>query len=216
MQNKIDTSPQSPAPGCQKGVLFVVSAPSGAGKTSICREILAALPNLHPSISFTTRPIRPGEEDGVDYHFVARDRFEQMVTAGEFAEWAEVHGNCYGTAHAALERARNAGADILLDIDVQGAEQLRASGLDGVFIFILPPDMTELRRRLHFRNTDSEDVIERRMRNAQDEIRQAPGFDYLVVNDDLPRAVETIRAIMAAEAVRTRRVLSVLPREFGL
>lgn len=200
----------------RRGVLYVVSAPSGAGKTSICREILATLPSLHPSISFTTRPIRPGEEDGVDYHFVTRDRFDQMVKAGEFAEWAEVHGNCYGTAHAALERARSEGADILLDIDVQGAEQLRASGLDGVFIFILPPDMKELRRRLQFRNTDSEAVIERRMKNATGEILQAPRFDYLVINDNLPHAVASIRAIMTAEASRAHRVLALLPEEFGL
>jgi len=199
-----------------KGVLYVISAPSGAGKTSICKEILTALPNLRQSISFTTRAVRPGESNGVDYHFVERDRFERMVADGEFAEWAEVHGNCYGTAHATLKSASDEGADLLLDIDVQGAAQLRKSGLDGVFIFILPPDMQELRRRLQFRNTDSEEVIDRRMTNATGEIQEAPRFDYLIVNDDLPRAVSLIQAIMTAEAARTYRVLPTLPQDFGL
>lgn len=199
-----------------KGVLYVISAPSGAGKTSICKEILSSERNLRQSISHTTRPMRTGEQDGVDYHFVTRERFDLMVAAGAFAEWAEVHGNCYGTAWANLEKARDEGADILLDIDVQGAAQLRVSGLDGVFVFILPPDMQELRRRLHFRNTDSEEVIDRRMTNAADEIAQAVKFDYLIVNDNLSCAVAAIRAIMTAETLRTCRILPLLPEEFGL
>ena len=199
-----------------KGLLFVMSAPSGAGKTSISRELLVHRPDLRQSVSYTTRSMRPGERDGVDYFFVSPEHFRQMVASGDFAEWAEVHGNCYGTARATLRQASDAGHDILLDIDVQGAEQLRAGGVDGVFIFILPPDMAALRQRLAARNTDSAEVIERRMHNAVGEIRAATKFDYLVVNDELPRAVATVQAIMVAEKVRKSRVIDALPTEFGL
>jgi guanylate kinase len=194
----------------------VLSAPSGAGKTSISRELLARQPGLCQSVSFTTRPMRSGEQDGVDYHFVSPARFEQMVHEGAFAEWAEVHGNRYGTARATLQQAAAAGRDVLLDIDIQGAAQLRASDLHGVFIFILPPSMAELRQRLAGRNTDSAEVIERRLHNAVSEIRAAVHFDYIVVNDDLGRAVATVQAIMLAEAARRQRVLRGLPAEFGL
>jgi guanylate kinase len=199
-----------------KGILFVLSAPSGAGKTSISRELLARQPGLRQSVSFTTRPMRSGEQEGVDYHFVTSTQFEQMVAEGAFAEWAEVHGNRYGTARATLQRAAEEGRDVLLDIDVQGAAQLRASGLAGVFIFILPPSMAELRQRLAGRNTDSAEIIERRMQNAVNEIREAVHFDYIVVNDDLARAVATVEAIMIAEKARKARVLADLPAEFGL
>ena len=139
-----------------------------------------------------------------------------MVADGAFAEWAEVHGNCYGTASATLQQASAEGADILLEIDVQGAEQLRSSGLDGVFIFILPPGMSELRKRLESRNTDDEKIIARRIDNAAGEIAGAVNFDYLVVNDVLDQAVEMVRAIMIAETARTNRVINALPEEFGL
>ncbi|MDT8442496.1 MAG: guanylate kinase [Desulfuromonadales bacterium] len=198
------------------GLLYVLSAPSGAGKTSISRELLARRPQLRESISYTTRARRDGEQDGIDYHFVSREEFERMVAADAFVEWARVHGNCYGTARATITEALKQGHDLLLDIDVQGAAQLRASGLDGVFIFILPPDMAELRKRLHFRNTDADEVIDRRLANAAGEIAGAVDFDYLVVNDDLAQAVQTVEAIMGAEQARTRRVLPQLPAEFGL
>jgi len=194
----------------------VLSAPSGAGKTSIFRELLAHHPYLFESISYTTRPMRVGERDGVDYHFVSNDRFDRMVMAGDFAEWAEVHGNRYGTAKSTLLQAGGEGRDILLDIDVQGAAQLRASGLEGVFIFILPPGMAELRQRLAGRNTDSAEVIEQRMKNAVDEIREAVRFDYIVVNDDLAQAVTMVQAIILAEKARGKRVVKWLPAEFGL
>lgn len=200
----------------QAGMLFVISAPSGAGKTSIFRELRVLHPELRESISYTTRPIRSGERDGVDYHFVSREQFDSMVAQQAFAEWAEVHGNRYGTARATLQRAREEGRDVLLDIDVQGAGQLRASGLDGVFIFILPPSMAVLRQRLAGRNTDSVEVIERRMTNAVCEIRAAAAFDYIVVNDDLAQAVATVRAIVIAEKSRRNRVIDLLPEEFGL
>lgn len=200
----------------REGILYVMSAPSGAGKTTICKMIKSHEPELRQSISFTTRPMRSGEEEGVDYHFVTTETFDQMVAESAFAEWAEVHGNCYGTALATLEEARQAGADILLDIDFQGAEQLRANAIDGVFIFILPPSMNELRKRLKGRNTDSNDVIEQRMMNASEEIAHASQFDYLVVNDVFDKAVEEVRAIMLAESVRTSRLLGNLPDEFIL
>ncbi len=200
----------------REGVLYVISAPSGAGKTTICKMIKSHEPELRQSISYTTRAMRAGEEEGVDYHFVTRETFDRMVSEGAFAEWAEVHGNCYGTARATLEEARLAGADILLDIDFQGAAQLRISDVDGVFIFVLPPSLNELRKRLEGRNTESHDVIEQRMTNATEEIAHAAQFDYLVVNDVFDKAVEEVRAIMLAESVRTSRLMSDLPKEFSL
>lgn len=209
-------SPQLPTSKRRKGILFVISAPSGAGKTSICREILTLMPELRQSISYTTRAMRPGERDGIDYHFVSLEVFQKMVADGAFAEWARVHGHCYGTAKAFLERNVTAGIDVLLDIDFQGAEQLRRSGLSGVFIFILPPDMNELRKRLDCRNTDDEATISRRMTNAAREIAEAVKFDYLVVNKVLEEAVEKVWAIMVAETVRRERVIGSLTQEFGL
>jgi guanylate kinase len=198
----------------RSGIIFVISAPSGAGKTSLCKELIDFFPTLRHSVSYTTRPARPGEVDGVDYHFVTGERFRAMVGQGAFAEWAEVHGNCYGTALASLEAARAAGEDILLDIDCQGAEQLRNSLGHGVFIFILPPDMDELRRRLIQRNTDSDSVIAQRLANAQGEIDHAPSYDYLVVNDDFALALSQLKAIIVAEGLRTRLVLPTLRNRF--
>lgn len=207
---------RGPRKETRPGLLYVISAPSGAGKTSICRAIMSLFPKLRQSISYTTRAMRSGEREGRDYHFVSRELFAAMVAEGAFVEWAEVHGNCYGTALATLAKASEEGADVLLDIDFQGAEQLRRSGLDGVFIFILPPTINELRKRLDCRNTDDEQVIARRMANAAGEIAEAVNFDYLVVNDVLEQAVEKVRAIMIAETLRTDRIIRILPEEFGL
>lgn len=198
------------------GNLFVVSAPSGAGKTSLCKEIVDFFPRLRHSVSYTTRAPRAGEVDGRDYHFVARDAFDRMAAAGRFAEWAEVHGNCYGTAIATLEEARAGGYDLLLEIDCQGATQIKHNYGHGVFIFILPPSFDELRRRLEGRGTDSVEIIARRIDNARGEILQASWYDYLVVNDDFSRAREEFRAIILAEGCRSARVLPSLPNEFGL
>jgi guanylate kinase len=208
------SSEQRPAAPTRGGIIFVISAPSGAGKTSLCKELIDFSPPLGRSVSYTTRPARPGEVEGVDYHFVTMKRFRTMVAGGAFAEWAEVHGNCYGTALAALDAARKAGEDILLDIDCQGAEQLRTSLDHGVFIFILPPDLNELRRRLIGRNTDSDKVIEQRIANARGEIGHAPRYDYLVVNDDFSLAFSQLKAIIVAEGLRTRLALPTLQGRF--
>jgi len=184
------------------GILFVVSAPSGAGKTTLCKEIVDFFPSLRQSVSFTTRPARTGEIDGVDYHFVDAERFRAMITAGEFAEWAEVHGNYYGTALSTLHAASRAGEHVLLDIDCQGARQLKGSVEQAVYIFILPPDMAELERRLRGRNTDSEAVIRQRLDNAKAEIAQSSWYDYRVINDNIDQALGQLKAIFQQEMVR--------------
>lgn len=189
----------------REGILFVISAPSGAGKTTLCKEIIDFFQSLRHSVSYTTRPQRPGEQDGIDYHFVTRTVFDAMVAQGAFAEWAEVHGNRYGTAIETLERFRAEGRDVLLDIDCQGARQLKRSYREGVFIFVLPPSLTELQRRLHGRNTDSPEVIARRIANARDEIREAVWYDYLVINDDFSQAFSELKSIVLAEGCRTPR-----------
>lgn len=211
MSSDVQASPQEPR---RSGIIFVISAPSGAGKTSLCKELIDFFPSLRHSVSYTTRPPRSGEIDGVDYHFVTPERFREMVAEGAFAEWAEVHGNCYGTAFASLQAARQAGEDILLDIDCQGAEQLRRSLEHGVFVFILPPTLDELQRRLVGRNTDSDSVIARRIANARGEIAHAQRYDYLVVNDDFSLALEQLKAILIAESQRTRLLLPTLQDRF--
>lgn len=196
----------------REGILFVISAPSGAGKTTLCKEIIDFFPSLRHSVSYTTRPQRPGEQDGIDYHFVTRTVFDAMVAQEAFAEWAEVHGNRYGTAIETLERFRSEGSDILLDIDCQGARQLKKSYRQGVFIFVLPPSLTELQRRLHGRNTDSPEVIARRIANARDEIREAVWYDYLVINDDFSQAFSELKSIVLAEGCRTSRRQAIIFR----
>lgn len=197
------------------GLLFVISAPSGAGKTSLCKEVIDNLGGLRHSVSYTTRAPRGGEIDGIDYHFVTPERFANMVATGAFAEWAEVHGNRYGTAIATLEGARQAGVDLLLDIDCQGAGQLKRNYQHGVFIFILPPSYQELQRRLEGRKTDAPEVIARRMANARGEIEAAHWYDYLVVNDDFAQAKTNLLSILLAERCRTERVLGSLPEFFA-
>jgi guanylate kinase len=165
--------------------------------------LLAALPGLRFSVSCTTRPPRPGEKNARDYFFVTRERFQRMIAAEEFVEWADVFGHLYGTSRRQLRAAQEAGKDILLDIDVQGHRQVRKKLPEAVSIFVLPPSFRELVRRLRARHSDTPDVIERRLRDARKEIRHWPEYDYLVVNDRLPRAVQALRA--AVEAARVRR-----------
>lgn len=200
----------------RKGILYVISAPSGAGKSTLCRELLDIFTELRHSVSFTTRAPRVGEVAGNDYHFVSRDEFLRMIDTGEFAEWAEVHGNFYGTSLKTLQQSREDGVDLILDIDCQGAARLKEHQVAGVNIFILPPSYSELRRRLEGRDSDPPDVIEQRLSNAADEIKQAGWYDYIVVNDVFSRAVEELKSIVIAEQHRTGFILATLNKEFNI
>ncbi|MDH4099662.1 MAG: guanylate kinase [Nitrospirota bacterium] len=182
-----------------KGLLIVVSAPSGAGKTSLCQELTRTLPNLTHSISYTTRAPRNGEVNGKDYWFVSVETFEKMVAERAFAEWARVHQNLYGTALATLDDMRNKGKDVILDIDTQGAMQLREKMPDGAYIFILPPSMEILEERLRKRQSDREDEIQRRMAKAREEIAAYSSYDYIVVNEEFQTALAELKAIVTAE-----------------
>lgn len=195
----------------QRGMLVVVSAPSGAGKTSLCREIRKLVPNLGYSISHTTRPPRPGEVDGHDFHFVTEAVFRQMAERGEFAEWARVHGNLYGTGARALEEAVERGEDVLLDIDTQGARQLRSRYPQGIYVFVVAPSLRELEQRLRERKSDAPQEIARRMARAVEEIAAWREYDYLIVNRDLDEAVRQLRCIIEAERCRTSRLQLALP-----
>lgn len=187
-------------------LLVVVSAPSGAGKTSLCEWVVTALPGLAHSVSFTTRPPRPDEKDGRDYHFVDEATFRAMVDRGEFAEWAVVHGHLYGTSRAFLERYFAAGLDVILDIDTQGAAILRQGHPDGVFVFIVPPSWALLEERLRRRKSDAEADIQRRLQRAREEVKHYAEYQYVIVNDVFARAAEELKAIILAERRRGSRV----------
>lgn len=186
----------------EQGTLFIISAPSGAGKTSLVAQMLQYDSRLGVSISHTTRQMRSGEQDGVNYHFTRRDEFEAMIGRGEFLEHADVFGNYYGTSQVWVNQALAAGRDVVLEIDWQGAQQVRRLQPDCVSVFIVPPSADVLRERLVGRGTDSDEVVERRLTEAQEECRHAVEFDYLVVNDDFSLARDDLLAI-----VRTRRLL---------
>ena len=200
----------------REGVLFVISAPSGAGKTTLCKEIIDIFPNLRHSVSYTTRTPRPGEVHGRDYFFVGQDEFSRMVAVGEFAEWAEVHGNLYGTSLSTLKQCRSQGIDLILDIDCQGAQQLKGRFDGGVYVFILPPSIAELRRRLDGRSSDSEEVIEVRINNAAAEIKEARWYDYIIVNDRFSEAVEQLKSVLIAEQCRSSRVIQGISTTFDI
>ncbi len=187
-------------------MLVVVSAPSGAGKTSLCEWAVAAVPNLVHSVSHTTRAPRPHEMDGRDYHFVDAATFRSMVTRGEFAEWAEVHGHLYGTARAVLDGYFAAEQDVILDIDTQGAAILREAHPAGVFVFVVPPSWDVLDRRLRQRHSESEEEIQRRLARAREELRHYAEYQYVIVNDDFARAAEELKAVILAERRRSSRV----------
>jgi guanylate kinase len=180
------------------GQVLVVCAPSGTGKSTLIEMLRREYPDFGFSVSYTTRPPRGHEQDGREYNFVSRDAFVAMRSRGEFCEWAEVHGNFYGTATRPVEAMLDQGRDVLFDIDVQGARQLRKTFYKGTFVFLLPPSRAELVRRLTGRGTDSEESIARRLDNAAGEIRQADFFDYWVVNDDLDAAYQELRAVYLA------------------
>jgi guanylate kinase len=189
-----------------RGILFIVSSPSGAGKSTIARKLLKSEPGLEMSVSATTRDPRPGEVDGVDYHFVSVDRFKEMVAANEFLEWAHVFGHRYGTPRAPVDQALSEGRDVLFDIDWQGAQQLyQQAGGDVVRVFIFPPSMEELERRLRARRTDSEEVITARMARASGEISHWDGYDYVLVNDDVEACFGHVCTILQAERLKRSR-----------
>jgi len=185
-----------------RGLLFVVSAPSGTGKTTIVERLVQIVPNLSMSRSYTSRPSRHGECDGKDYNFITRERFDEMVRASAFLEWADVFGNCYGTSAADTERALSSGRDLVLVIDVQGARQVRTRRPDTVAIFMLPPSFEVLEHRLRGRSKDSEEAIRRRLTTARAEVAAVSEYDYVVVNDELDACVDRLRAIVIAERAR--------------
>ncbi|MEQ1548061.1 MAG: guanylate kinase [Chakrabartia sp.] len=201
-----DATPNDPFKFKRRGILFIVSSPSGAGKSTIARKLLASDAGLEMSVSATTRPMRPGEADGQDYHFVDTAKFKEMVSEGAFLEWAHVFGHRYGTPHVAVEKALSAGRDVLFDIDWQGAQQLyQLAGGDVVRVFIFPPSIEELERRLRARGTDSEEVITARMARAASEISHWDGYDYVLVNDDAQICFEKVRSILLAERLKRSR-----------
>ena len=195
----------------RRGTLFVVSAPSGAGKTTLCREMRLRLHDLAYSVSVTTRAPRPGEIDGSDFQFVSQSEFQTMLARGELAEWATVHTNLYGTPAAPLEGALRDGRDVLLDIDTQGAAQLRARYPEAVLIFIVAPSMSELEQRLRERRSDGEHEIARRLERARHEVTLWRRYDYLIVNRDVKEAMEQLESIIQAERCRVARLALTFP-----
>jgi guanylate kinase len=188
------------------GLLFIVSAPSGAGKTTLIEQLVEQTPSLQMSRSYTSRTARQGEADGVDYNFVTRERFEAMIAADEFLEWADVFGNLYGTRAVDTEATLAAGDDVVLVIDVQGARKVRCLGLETSTVFVMPPSLEVLERRLRGRSKDSEEAIQRRLEVARDEVEAFVEYDYIVLNDELTAAVDRLRAIVLAERARLRRM----------
>lgn len=200
----------------REGLILILSAPSGAGKTSLCRELFKTFPDMKESVSYTTRAPRVGEVDGEAYHFVSHELFERMIAEDAFAEWAEVHGNKYGTALHTLEEARKNGIDLVLDIDIQGAKTLKELFDGGVYVFIMPPSMVELRRRLESRSTDAADVIERRIAKAADEIRESRWYDYIIINDNFAEACRELAAIVIAQRRKTFRMMEKVGKLFDI
>ncbi len=185
-----------------QGTLYIISAPSGAGKTSMVKALLQRLPDVVVSVSNTTRAPRPGEQDGVDYHFTDKAEFERLVEAGEFLEYAQVFDNYYGTRRASVETELEAGRDVILEIDWQGARQVASAAPDAIKVFILPPDAAALRERLTARGQDSEEIIERRMRDAISEMSHYDEYHYLIFNDDFDTAIDELQAIFVSRRLR--------------
>jgi guanylate kinase len=186
----------------ERGQLIVLSGPSGVGKSTVIAELFAQRSNIYFSVSYTTRQPRVGEQDGVNYNFVSREEFERMIADDELLEYAEYVDNYYGTSMKLIQEKLDAGIDVLLDIEVQGAAKVRTRCPDALFIFIIPPSFEELSRRLHRRNTDSEEVIAGRLAKARQEFREIPKYDYLVINDKVANAVHEIEAILTAAECR--------------
>ena len=187
-------------------IVFIISAPSGSGKSTLVRRLLETVPGLTFSSSYTTRPIRAGEREGLDYHFISREDFETRIVKGEFLEHAEVFGNYYGTHRSAFQQASLEGRDLVLDIDVQGARQLNIALPEAVSVFVLPPSRQVLEQRLRARSADSEKVIERRLRGAAEEVRNYTQYDYVLINNHLEESVARLQAIVKAERIRRGRM----------
>ena len=186
----------------EKGLVFVISAPSGTGKTTLVRRVMEQIPDLHFSISYTTRPPRANEREGIDYHFVSPSHFQKMAERGEFLEWAEVLGNRYGTAFASINNLTFKGIDLLLDIDTQGAKKVMEKLDQTVLIYLLPPSLEILRERLVKRGLDSPEMIQYRLANARRDIEESDWYHYLIVNDRIENAIDKLKAIIIAERCR--------------
>jgi len=186
--------------------LFVISGPSGAGKTVVCGKVLSKLANLKSSVSATTRAKRPGEIEGVDYHFFSSEKFESEIAKGGFIEWASVHGNFYGTPRSNIEKAEKSKSDLLLEIDVQGARTIRANFEDAVLVFIMPPSLQILEERLRGRDSDAHDVIKRRLEEAPKEMQEILTYDYAIVNNNIDESVDFLKSIICSHRCRIKKV----------
>lgn len=195
-----------------RGILVVLSGPSGAGKNSLLNAVLPHVPNLRYSVSVTTRPPRAGEQEGIHYFFVDDHTFDEMVQANELLEWAEFCGNRYGTPRRFVTECLDRGESVITDLDIQGARQIRRNHPDGVFVFLLPPSLSELKKRLTLRGTEGDDAISRRLETALEELRAIVDYDYWVLNDSLDRAASDLEAIIRAERSRVGRID---PNSFG-
>lgn len=218
MSNEL-TKTESSAPAVGRGMLIVVSSPSGGGKGTLIDRVLKTVPGISYSVSFTTRAPRGAEQDGREYFFIDESAFRAMIARGEFLEWADVYGHLYGTSAVQVDRERIAGHDLILEIDVQGAESIRHKVPDAVSIFILPPSFELLRNRLVARATDSMADLERRLRGAPREVAQYKHFDYVILNDDINRASQQLAAVIYAERARRERqevVLGEALEDFGM
>ncbi|MFH1612154.1 MAG: guanylate kinase [bacterium] len=188
----------------QKGLIFVISAPSGTGKTTLCHKVRKEIPNIKFSISYTTRPIRKDEKNGADYFFISEEIFKKYIKNNNFAEWAKVFGNYYGTLKENLENYINKGQDVFLDIDVKGGFQIKKNYKDSILISVLPPSIKVLKCRLENRNTEDKKSLEKRLKKASSEIKQLEKYDYVIINDSLSKSIETFKNIILAERCRIR------------
>lgn len=189
-----------------KGLILVISAPAGAGKTTLCKRLLQSLPSFISSVSFTTRSPRRQEIEGVDYYFVSREEFEELIKKNAFVEWAEVHGHLYGTSKKFLEETIKAGKDVILEVDVKGGRKIKEKYPEAILVFILPPSWEELEKRLHKRGTEDEKTIKKRLATAKEEIKYLPYYDYFLVNDDINATTKKLLLIIEAERHKINRI----------